>query len=748
MNIFSRCLLAWVGMLGVAQARPVFVENVSTIPNPNPAVWQSFPAGVAVDGGYALVGAGYLDQSNPQQARVHQTAFLYRRSGVGWSLVRQLEETVVDCCVPRNALSVAMRDGVAAVNTTPMKVYELGPSGWTLAPSDIPVGTNYGFDMRIDNGRIITAEGACSWDGRIVEKATDGVWRKAATLRGAFHDCESTIAGSVDILGNRAIVHQDNSLSTDFPYGEQQTWIFRRNAQGWAREGVATLSLIWPQEQRLFSFPTRAAISGPDVLVASGLVNGINVYRDVPGQGFTIADHIRPADSAMGAGESAQLKTCGNNLLQKTLLTDRYASVLNVYRRGADARYEHTAALMRRGAIEWDPQAPANIAFSGRTVLAADSAAHVVYHFELPATPAPEALQETFNAGLASNWTTTAGSQFTVLRGDRSRVLRQSQIAINTRAIFEPANWTNEAIEVDVKASQFADNTAAISLITRWQGPNNFYEFVWGPTRLEFRRMASGTLRTLWSVPPWNGFPTGRNFRMRLESIGTRHLIYIDGQIRLSLFSTGPTRGRVGISTYRARADFDNVQVTPTPLYSIYRNNFDTTLPVPFASRVGDWRFYEYVYENGGVDMGLTEWSTAGAGRVSMGTPSADQRVEARARVKEFAAPTGTQRRWFGVVARYVDESNHYTLALRDSNKLVLTKRVNGQYTTLGSFAVDVVPEQYYLIRLDAIGDQLRAYLDNRLLFEATDSAHASGSPGLAAFKARAEYNYFVAYQP
>ena len=116
-------------MLGVALARPVFVENVSTIPNPNPAVWENFAWGVAVDGDYALVGAEYWDRSNPQQSRLHQTAFLYRRSGVGWSLVRQLEETVVDCCIPRNGLSVAMRDGVAAVNTTPMKVYELGALG-------------------------------------------------------------------------------------------------------------------------------------------------------------------------------------------------------------------------------------------------------------------------------------------------------------------------------------------------------------------------------------------------------------------------------------------------------------------------------------------------------------------------------------------------------------------------------------------------------------------------------------------
>jgi hypothetical protein len=746
MNNLPRCLLAFVAMLGVAQARPVFVENVSTIPNPNPAVWRDFAMAVAVDGDYAVVGAEYWDQSNPQQARLHQTAFLYRRSGAAWSLVRQLEETVVDCCVSRNLLSVAMRDGVAAVNTTPMKVYELGPSGWTLAPSDIPLDTNYGFEMSIDNGRIITNEGACSWDGRVVEKATDGVWRKAATLPGAFHVCESTSAGSVDILGNRAIVHQDSSSGTDFPYGEQQTWIFRRGAQGWAREGVATLSLIWPQEQRFFSYHTRAAISGPDVLVASGLVNGINVYRDVPGQGFTIADHIRPADSAMGAGESLQLKTSGDYLLQKTMLTDRYATVLNVYRRGADANYEHTAALMRRGAIEWDAQAGASIAISGRTVLAADGAARVVYHFELPATPAPEALQETFNVGLASNWTASAGSQFTLLRGDRSRVLRQSQIAIDTRAIFEPANWTNEAIEVDVKASQFADNTAAISLITRWQGPNNFYEFVWGPKRLEFRRMASGTLRTLWSVPvtATDAFPTGRNYRMRLESIGTRHQLYIDGRMQVSLYSTGPTRGRVGIATYRARADFDNVQVTPTPLYSIYRNHFGTSEAVPFASRVGEWGFEE------GYDsvIRLTQFSTAGEGRVSMGTPTAEQRVEARARVIEFAAPTGTQRRWFGVVARYVDENNHYTLALRNSNSLVLSKRVNGQDTTLGSFAVNVVPERYYLIRLDAIGNQLRAYLEDRLLFEATDDAHANGSPGLATFKAHAEYNYFAAYQP
>ncbi|HEY6125289.1 MAG TPA: hypothetical protein VIV63_11620, partial [Steroidobacteraceae bacterium] len=718
--------------------------------NPNAALWRDFPMGVAVDGDFAMVGAEYWDQSNPQAPQLHQTTFLYRRSGTGWVLVRQLAETVVNCCVPRNLLSVAMSNGVAAASTTPMTIYELGSSGWTLAPSSIPIGNNSGFDLEIDNGRIINNEGACSWDAGIIERSPDGVWRKAATLTGATRTCESSYAGSVDISGDRAVVHQENG--PEFPYGEQQTWIFRRQgAQGWAREGVAALPIIWPAEQRLFSYNTHAAISGADVFVGSGIVNGIKLYRDVPGQGFQMVDRIRPADGAMGGGDSAQLKTSGNYLLQKTVLFDGSYSptVLNVYRRGADARYEHVAALVRRGATEWNgpgyEQSWSNVAISGRTVLA--SGLNQVYHFELPATlAAPQPLQETFNTGVAANWATSAGSQFAVVRGDRSRVLRQSQTAIDTRAIYEPANWTNQAIEVDVKANQFADDSAAISLITRWQGPDNFYEFVRGPHRMEFRRMASGTLRTLWSVPvsATDFFPTGRNFRLRLESIGARHQVFVDGRVYFSLFSTGPTRGRVGIATYRAGADFDNVQVTPTPLYSIYRNYLSTAEPWPLASTVGDWRMeegYNSVYR-------LAQFSTAGETRVTMGTPTADQRVEARARVIEFASPTGTQRRWFGVVARYVDEGNFYTLALRNSNTLVLSKRVNGQDTTLGSFAASVVPEQYYLIRLDATGNQLRAYLNDRLLFEATDDAHAIGSTGLATFRAHAEFAYYLAYQP
>jgi hypothetical protein len=749
MKILTRCLLALLAVPGLALARPVFVENVSTITNPNPALWTEFPRNVAVAGDYALVGAEYWDQSNPQLPQVHQTAFLYQRNGTGWNLVRQLDETVVNGGIPRNWTNVAMDGQVAVVSTTPMTIYELGPSGWARAPSDIPIPTRDSLDLELQGGRIINGELGCASNAAIIEKSSDGVWRKSATLSGAPHDCNSDAhGGGASIFGDWAVVPQESGLG--IPANEQQAWIFRyQGAQGWVRHSAAPV----PHELRYLSWYAHSAISGPDVFMSAGVVNGIHVLRDVPGQGFQIADRIRPLDVAMGGGDTSQLEVSGDYLLQRTYLFDRWLppTALNVYRR-MDTGYEHAATLVHRGNAQWFAATYAHpnnsSAISGRTVLATDGYNRVVYHWELPATlatPAPR--QETFNVGIATNWSTTAGSQYRVLRGDRSRVLRQSETAIDTRAIFQPADWTNQAIEVDVKPNQFADATSAISLVTRWQGAHNYYELVWSPARIEFRRMASGTLRTLFSEP-WTSYGSllpGQNRRMRLESIGTRHQVYIDGVPRFSVFTTGPTHGRVGLSTYRASVDFDNVQITPTPLYSMFRSQFYSGETVPWqASGVGQWQMDWG--ENSNVR--LVQPSTAGEGRVTVGAPATEQRVQASARVMAFAPPDSTWRRWFGLVARYVDEDNHYILALRPSNMLVLTRRANGVDTSLGSFAVNVVPEQYYSIRLDAIGDQLRAYLDDRLLFEATDATHPSGNSGMTTFKAHVEFESFHAYQP
>lgn len=747
MKFATRCLPALLGMLGIAHARPVVVENVSTIRNPNPALWTEFPVSVAIDRDHAIVTAQRWEYPNPEQGRVHQTGFLYRRTGTGWALVRQLKETVVDGG-SQNSLAVAMNQGVAAVQTTPVTIYQRGASGdWPLVPSQVALGDNSGFDLEIDGGRIFNGEGTCAWNASLVEKGTDGYWRRSGMLPGSFYGCAVfNRGGSVDISGDRAVVQQTYGI--EIPFGEEQAWIYRRQGGQWVKQGVA--SVPW---ERKFWANTQVAINGTDVFVGAGHESGILVFRDVPGEGFKAVDRIRPLDSLMGGGETFQLDKSPNFLLQKANVFDRgpNSTGINVYQRRADGGYVHKAVLVaRQNKWVWFPfeQAGSNVAICGRTVLATDTNEQVVYHFEIPAdlsTPAP--LQDRFATGNAPDWTTSAGSQFQVVRGDRSRVLRQSQSTGVTRAIYEPADWTSQSIEVDVKPNVYKDKSSAVSLVTRWQGAHNFYEFVWGPDRFEFRRMASGTMRTLFSHEgqQFNPPKAGGNYRVRLESIGTLHRVYIDGLLYFSITSSGPTHGQVGVGTYDAGADFDNVLVTPTPRYSMYRSKFDIDEQVPWSKTgLGSWRLE---YDDHG-DLRVVQSNPAGEGRVTLGVPASEQSVETRAKVVEFAAPEGTQRRWFGLVARYVDAGNHYILALRNSNALVLSRRVNGVDTTLGSFAVTVVPGQYYAIRLDAIGDQLRAYLDGRLLFEASDATHPVGNSGMTTFKTHAEFKEFVAYQP
>ncbi len=117
----------------------------------------------------------------------------------------------------------------------------------------------------------------------------------------------------------------------------------------------------------------------------------------------------------------------------------------------------------------------------------------------------------------------------------------------------------------------------------------------------------------------------------------------------------------------------------------------------------------------------------AGDARASIGVPADDQIVRVRARLDTFASPNGTQERWFGVMARHVDDDNFYFLALRSSNFVSLRKMVNGTVTTLATRSLTVSPGTWYDLRVDAVGDSLRAYVNGNLLLEAVDGTHAIG---------------------
>jgi hypothetical protein len=59
-----------------------------------------------------------------------------------------------------------------------------------------------------------------------------------------------------------------------------------------------------------------------------------------------------------------------------------------------------------------------------------------------------------------------------------------------------------------------------------------------------------------------------------------------------------------------------------------------------------------------------------------------------------------------------------------------------------------VQPGTWYQLRLDAVGNRLRGYVDGTLMLEATDNSLSSGNSGPVMFRAATDFDDFLAYQP
>ena len=68
--------------------------------------------------------------------------------------------------------------------------------------------------------------------------------------------------------------------------------------------------------------------------------------------------------------------------------------------------------------------------------------------------------------------------------------------------------------------------------------------------------------------------------------------------------------------------------------------------------------------------------------------------------------------------------------------------------TVLDTAPLTVTPGSAYNLRLEAIGNSLRAYVNGNLLVEASDTTHKSGKYGLVMYSAKTTYEDFTAWEP
>jgi hypothetical protein len=732
---------------GLAHAGPVEIRETSRIRNPD-ASYTSFGNIVAVDGDFAIV-VGHKNVPDPGgNDDTLNTAFLFRYVNGAWTYVRplmsDLDHNEGDGA---NSMGIDMRDGIAALALQPIRVFErvgadyvertiTGPGTASSSSPDLR-----GDDVQIDTNRILF--GGLCFGGLVYNRQADGSWLFNSYLRG--DNCGSTdgASGGPVALGLYGAAIANPYNSDDLP-GPAFT-MFQQLGSGWSlterkvvEEGHEVGELAMSGEKMLVD---DTPLWGTALWTYEGYGNwGTNQYRYLRSMGdwmawkhcrfcYPSAANVALVDGANRYGEGIALRYVYD--------WDKEAYVWHVYTPDINDYFQHQATLVAGNGNSLGK----DISISGRRIVVGGG-----YHFELPESFAqPTLIQHTFSGVTQPGWTTTAGSQFALIQGSDSRVYRQSSTVGEAVATLDSANWTAQTIQADVTPTAINGADRWVGLLTRRTDASNYYYVTLRSSgTLTLKRMRQGVFTTLasTSVP----FALNRKYRIRLESIHGGHRAYVDNVKVLEARDNTLTQGRPGLITYRVAADFDNVLASPGPQTTVWADSGDgASLPnpqpyyygTPYDSEAGDW-----IWANEGTNVifrqsSLTEWGRAYAVRNSRN--GGNLTVEARVRIRAFG--TGSDP-WVGLAFRAEENYDNYTyLAIRRSNTVTL-RTVYGGVTQLGSAVQNVTPGVWYRVRMELVGNQLRAFVNGRLVIETTiDASEWGGRFGLLTYRAQADFD-------
>ncbi len=125
-----------------------------------------------------------------------------------------------------------------------------------------------------------------------------------------------------------------------------------------------------------------------------------------------------------------------------------------------------------------------------------------------------------------------------------------------------------------------------------------------------------------------------------------------------------------------------------------------------------------------------------------------DVRVEADFKVLAFNGSSSSYMA--GLCLRLTDGENFYLVGLRgDSNQRVGIRLFGDNNTTLSeSEEFSGVENQWYRLRVDAIGSTLSVFVDDELVLEQTDAEHPAGGIGLCTTRATAVFDNILVTAP
>ena len=705
-------LLLCTSLVAHAETRVQAVPDIQYITLPNPDFSLS-PGRVAINGDLAIV---IEDFGNLRQARPYQ-----RMASGQWQSGAVLFAVASPPKSPDQD-DIAMGDGFAAIHIgTQLRIFERSGGAWVAAASDSPITAAHG--LAISGGRILVARPGCNYDADLYEKSgTTGNWRVTGRIRGAVGDCNDHGA-LLDLDGDVALVRNPPNEFREY----------RRNGS----------VVQWPQVGTITPPSGVNADLGAPTLSGDVAFSSPGYYFQREGSTWAYQGRVQPLDSANT--EFAQGDYRGGLLLSISMLGSNpnfFEQRPYLYQPNAAGGFDHVAVLNTSGNNTY-------VDVSGNHAIVSGSEYgfdNFVEFFDLPVPlRAPALIVDDFEDHDVSGWQPMAGSQFALATSGSGTVYRQSATSGTSTATLVNSDWANnQSIEADITPTAFDGNDRWVGLAVRYLDANNqYYVTLRGSNKLQLKRNVAGAFSTLAETT----LPVTLNqkYRVKLVIAGTHLAVYVNDSFLVGATDTALAHGRAALMTYRARADYDNVFVTPTPPFNVAAKDFSdfNFWGKPFTTEGGNWTVVE---QQGNPDIAFGQTTTDGNARAFIGTPTGDQEIHSQAKLTSFGS--SSQGAWFGFLARWVDARTHYYLSVRSTGRLEIRKVLNGTITVLKSVPFAATPGKYYDFRFSVTGNELHAYVDDKFVAGAIDNDIAAGQYGLATYRAAAAWQNFNVDQP
>jgi hypothetical protein len=700
-----------------AQADVRSFRAVQTLPKPASPTWQHFGIAVAIDGPNIIVLA--LNDGGDTNT---YGALLYRRNSSDGRWV--FRRTLLTATGAFARMDVRMKSGIAVVNFGgQVSLFENVGGDYVPARTAAPIRHPGSVDISVDS--VLIGGDDCDYDAVVYEKGTDGIWR----ISGRLDDN----AGECDPAGLVVELNFDYALLRS-QYGDVAT-AWRRNgtAIDWVPAGVLTLPPGVATSDKPYTLQNATAVAN----------NGL-VYLRTGTSTWTLQGKATSVDHDNSSGVTFEVVYRDGVLL--TSESGSWAAFPRIYLETSPGRFEHVASLLTSDIAT-------HIDLSGRTVAVVARDAYAtswaVEIFTLPAQlRAPARIANDFEDRNASDFASQSGLFQLATRGSND-VLAQSNASGLAISLATQSDWTDyQRVEADI-VQTFGGAGSWVGLVARYTDANNYYYAAIRPDEtFGVYKRVNGVETLLYA---------GTYYRPEF----TGATLIVDGaelylKVGEGFFPIGTDRslrrGRAGLATRQARADFDDVHVVGTAEYGLYHRDWGrwgNDWEVDLTTIGGNWQvpYQEAEEEEGdGYRLGLKQLDLGGDARAYVGTPVANVDMNARVRLDTFGA--APQSAWFGFLARYVDARNYYYVTVRRTGKIDIRKQVNGVVTVLASGSFTAVPGRDYDLQFRVINDQLQVFVDRRLMASAHDAAIARGQYGLATYRAAATWETLAVLQP